>query len=88
MSDEGLTRPQAIYARFHGFINGEYIPGIPARHLTKDDWFRLDEDLRKKAQETGLYELPKKKPAAKKTTKPAASKRKAPAKKTNKKEGE
>lgn len=37
----------------------EFIPGIPTRDLTVDDWLKLPADLQKKAISTKVYKLVK-----------------------------
>lgn len=34
----------------------QYIEGVPARDLTREEWERLRPDLRERALATGLYE--------------------------------
>ena len=34
---------------------GEFIPGVPARDLTEDEWLALDGDTQALALDSGLY---------------------------------
>lgn len=47
-----------IKARYMGG-GVEFIPGIPARDLTEDEWLKLPADLQKKATVTKVYKLVK-----------------------------
>ena len=35
--------------------NGEFIPGIPARDLTAEEWDAIDPEIRKGLVENGVY---------------------------------
>lgn len=39
--------------------HGGFIPGVPARDLTKDEWLALDKETRDLCRATGLYTLTK-----------------------------
>jgi hypothetical protein len=45
------------YARYTGAGAGGYLPGVPARDLTRVAWEQLDPALRALALSLGLFEL-------------------------------
>lgn len=45
-----------IHARYTA-DGGGFIPGVPARDLTRDEWLALDKETRDLCRSTGLYAL-------------------------------
>lgn len=56
--DDKIVKPDPAHAHAHYIAtDGAFIPGVPARDLTKDEWLALDKATRDLCRATGVYEL-------------------------------
>lgn len=54
-----LPPDDSPYARFVANEHGGFVPGVPARDLTRAEWLNLDKETRATCRATGLYTLTK-----------------------------
>lgn len=55
--ENNLPPDDTPYARFIADEHGSFIPGVPARDLTRAEWLALDKAARTACRATGLYTL-------------------------------
>lgn len=54
---EVAKQPEKKESRVEYIGAGRFIHGLPARHLTLDEWKQMPEKLRKHVLKLGLYEV-------------------------------